>query len=69
MISDEDKNRVRAATDLVDLVQETVPLKPRGQDLWGCCPFHGEKTPSCQFIPATQGLQFIGCGKGGGSLT
>ena len=35
MISDEDKNRVRAATDLVDLVQETVPLKPRGQDLWG----------------------------------
>ena len=53
MISDEDKNRVRAATDLVDLVQETVPLKPRGQDLWGCCPFHGEQTPSLQVLRAT----------------
>ena len=60
MISDEDKNRVRAATDLVDLVQETVPLKPRGQDLWGCCPFHGEKTPSFQLNPATQVWQCFG---------
>ena len=44
MISDEDKDKVRAATDLVELVQETVELKPRGSEFWGCCPFHGEKT-------------------------
>lgn len=69
MISDEDKNRVRAATDLVDLVQETVPLKPRGQDLWGCCPFHGEKTPSFHVIPATQVWHCFGCGKGGDCFT
>ncbi len=65
MISEEDKNRVRAATDLVALVQETVPLKPRGQDLWGCCPFHGEKTPSFHVIPATQVWHCFGCGEGG----
>ena len=54
MITDEDKDRVRAATDLVELVQETVQLKQRGQEFWGCCPFHGEKTPSFHIIPATQ---------------
>lgn len=69
MITEEDKNRVRAATDLVELVQETVPLKPRGQDLWGCCPFHGEKTPSFHVIPATQVWHCFGCGKGGDCFT
>ena len=69
MISEEDKNRVRAATDLVALVQETVPLKPRGQDLWGCCPFHGEKTPSFHVIPATQVWHCFGCGEGGDCFT
>ena len=65
MISDEDKNKVRDATDLVALVQETVELKPRGHDLWGCCPFHGEKTPSFHVIPATQVWHCFGCGLGG----
>ncbi len=69
MISDEDKNRVRAATDLVELVQETVQLRPRGQDLWGCCPFHGEKTPSFHVIPATQVWHCFGCGEGGDCFT
>ena len=36
MISDEARERVRAATDLVQLVQETVELRPRGQEFWGC---------------------------------
>lgn len=44
MISDEEKDQVRAASDLVAIVQETVELKPRGHEFWGCCPFHGEKT-------------------------
>lgn len=65
MISDDEKNKVRDATDLVALVQETVELKPRGHDLWGCCPFHGEKTPSFHIIPATQVWHCFGCGEGG----
>ena len=36
MISDEDKERVRQATDLLQLVSETVELRQRGQDFWGC---------------------------------
>ena len=70
MISDEDKNKVRDATDLVALVQETVELKPRGNtDLWGCCPFHGEKSPSFHVIPATQVWHCFGCGEGGDAFT
>lgn len=69
MISDEDRDRVRAATDLVQLVQETVELKPRGQEFWGCCPFHGEKTPSFHIIPATQVWHCFGCGEGGDAFT
>lgn len=70
MISEEDKNKVRDATDLVALVQETVELKPRGSnDLWGCCPFHGEKTASFHVIPATQVWHCFGCGEGGDAFT
>ena len=32
------KDQVRAASDLVAIVQETVELKPRGHEFWGCCP-------------------------------
>ena len=65
MISDEEKDQVRAASDLVAIVQETVELKPRGHEFWGCCPFHGEKTPSFHIIPATQVWHCFGCGAGG----
>lgn len=66
MITDEDKERVRQATDFVTLVSETVELKPRGQDYWGCCPFHQEKSPSFKINPST-GLWhcFGACSEGG----
>ena len=65
MISDEDKERVRQATDFVQLVAETVELRQRGQEFWGCCPFHGEKTPSFKVNPATGLWHCFGCGDGG----
>ena len=60
---------MRAASDLVAIVQETVELKPRGHEFWGCCPFHGEKTPSFHIIPATQVWHCFGCGEGGDVFT
>ena len=35
-----------AKTDIVDLVSESVRLTKKGNNYWGCCPFHSEKTPS-----------------------
>lgn len=65
MITDEDKERVRQATDFVQLVAETVELRQRGQEFWGCCPFHGEKSPSFKVNPATGLWHCFGCGDGG----
>ncbi len=66
VISDEDKERVRQAIDIVQLVGETVELRQRGREFWGCCPFHHEKTPSFKVDPAT-GLWhcFGACSEGG----
>lgn len=64
-ISDDDIRRVREATDLVALAQERMVLKPRGRLLWGCCPFHNEKTPSFKIDPDLQNWHCFGCSKGG----
>ena len=69
MISDEEKDQVRAASDLVAIVQETVELKPRGLEFWGCCPFHNEKTPSFHVLPDRQYYHCFGCKKGGGVIS
>lgn len=65
MITDEDKERVRQATDILQLVGETVELKRRGADYWGCCPFHHEKSPSFHVNPTTGLWKCFGCGAGG----
>ena len=66
MISEEDKQRVREVTDIVELVGETVVLRQRGgDDFWGCCPFHHEKSPSFH-VRAQTGLWYcFGCHAGG----
>lgn len=65
MITDEDKERVRQATDFQALVSETVVLRQRGHDFWGCCPFHHEKSPSFHINPSTGLWNCFGCHKGG----
>jgi len=41
MISDETVERVRSAADIVQIIQEFVPLKRMGDSFRGACPFHG----------------------------
>lgn len=65
MISEADKERVREATDIVSLVAETVVLRQRGNDFWGCCPFHQEKSPSFHVTPSTGLWHCFGCHSGG----
>lgn len=57
-----------ARTDIVDLVSESVRLTKKGNSWWGCCPFHGEKTPSFHVLPDRQIYKCFGCGKGGGVI-
>lgn len=65
LISDDDVNKVREATDLVALVGERAQVKPKGREFWCCCPLHQEKTPSFKIDPATQLWHCFGCGEGG----
>lgn len=58
---DDLKNRA----DLVRIVEMHVPLKKKGANWWGNCPFHGEKTPSFSVNPAKGFFKCFGCGKAG----
>ena len=69
MISDDDIQKVSAATDFVALVSETTQVKQKGRDFWCCCPFHKEKTPSCKINPTDNIWHCFGCGEGGSVFT
>ena len=49
----------------MDVVSEYVTLKRSGQNYFGLCPFHQEKTPSFSVNPAKQIFYCFGCGAGG----
>ena len=57
--------QVRAATDILAVVQSYVPLRRKGGRYWGCCPFHSEKTPSFSVVPAEGFFYCFGCHAGG----
>ena len=57
--------RIRDATDIVDLVSEHVQLVKKGHNYSGLCPFHDEKTPSFSVDPDRQFYHCFGCGVGG----
>lgn len=47
--NDEFKEEVRAASDIVDIISQYIPLKRSGRNYFGICPFHSEKSPSFQY--------------------
>src|SRR6266545_1441634 len=56
---------LKSHADIVQVVQERVPLKRSGSAWKGLCPFHGEKTPSFQ-VNSDKGLFYcFGCSVGG----
>ncbi len=63
--TDEWIEEVRSASDLVDVIGDTVPLKKAGANYKGCCPFHHEKTPSFMVSPEKGIYKCFGCGEGG----
>lgn len=60
--------RILDAAQIVDVVQEFVPLKKRGVNYLGLCPFHNEKTPSFTVSPSKEIYKCFGCGKVGNSV-
>lgn len=62
---DDLKNR----TDLVRLIEPLSPLKKKGANWMGRCPFHQEKTPSFSVNPGKGFYKCFGCGKGGNAFS
>ncbi len=60
---------IRARIDIANFIGQYVPLRKRGNDLVGLCPFHSEKTPSFHVHPDRGFFKCFGCGAGGDVIT
>lgn len=67
-ISSSTIDEVNDRTDLISLIGEYTRLERRGEDWWGCCPFHNEKTPSFHVVPSRKMYHCFGCGQGGSAI-
>ena len=56
---------LKSHANIVQIVQERVPLRRSGATWKGLCPFHGEKTPSFHVNDEKGFFHCFGCGVGG----
>ena len=66
--SNNDRDRVLEATNLVDLIGSDIPLQPKGRDYVGRCPFHDDSKPSMRVVPEKQIYWCFPCGTGGSAF-
>ena len=68
-IKDTSVEAVKAAANIVDLVEARTRLRKVGGRYTGLCPFHQEKTPSFSVSPDRGTYHCFGCGVGGDSIS
>lgn len=67
-ISRDTIDAVKARMEIDEVVGDYVSLKKKGQNMWACCPFHDEKTPSFSIAPNKGFYKCFGCGVSGDSI-
>ncbi len=65
----DDRERVRDANPIADVIQEYFPLLPDGHKFKALCPFHREKTPSFKVDPERGSYHCFGCDERGDIFT
>jgi len=58
----------KARLPIAEVIGRHVRLSRRGHDLWGCCPFHNEKTASFHVVPDKGFYHCFGCGQHGNAI-
>ena len=59
------KSKISISTEL----EKKTKLIRKGKDIWCCCPFHNEKTPSCKINDDLGTFYCFGCGAKGDIFT
>lgn len=54
--------------DIIDVIQQRLPLKKKGANHTACCPFHHEKSPSFSVNQHKQFYHCFGCGVSGDAI-
>ena len=69
-ISNETIDAILNSPDIISIIGEYTRLEQRSpNDWWGCCPFHGEKTPSFHVDVNQKFYYCFGCHKGGNIIS
>ena len=67
-IKDSSVEAVKAAAEILPLVEDYVRLRKAGTTYKGLCPFHQERTPSFTVTPSRGTFKCFGCGEGGDAI-
>ncbi len=58
-------NEFRGKVDIVDVISRYIPLKQRGKNFFGVCPFHDDTNPSMSVSREKQIYRCFSCGASG----
>ncbi|CAM3985729.1 CHC2 zinc finger domain-containing protein [Psychrobacter arenosus] len=61
-------DQLNSQADLVAIIGRHTTLKRAGREYKGCCPFHGEKSPSFYVNPQKNIYHCFGCSVGGNAI-
>ncbi|MDD9139357.1 MAG: DNA primase [Candidatus Cardinium sp.] len=69
LLSQETIIAVQNRVCIEEVIADFIPLKKKGQNLWACCPFHQENTPSFAVSPSKGFYKCFGCDAAGDAIT
>ncbi|MCG3878929.1 CHC2 zinc finger domain-containing protein [Psychrobacter sp. Ps6] len=61
--------QLNSQADLISIIGKHTTLKRAGSEYKGCCPFHGEKSPSFYVNPQKNIYHCFGCSVGGNAIS
>lgn len=68
-IAQDEINRIRSSTSIVDIISSYIPLTQKGKNYFGVCPFHEDHSPSMSVSEEKQIYKCFSCGATGNVFT